>query len=471
MPMPTTLFEKIWNTHVVARRADGKFLVYMDRNVLDEVRAPHVFARIEQQGLRVRRPDLTFAVQDHSVATRPGRDDTTRPDATDIIRATRDAARRHHVRLFDLDDPQQGISHVVAPELGMVLPGATHACADSHAPTVGALGALAFGCGSTELEHILATQTMALARPQTMRLTLRGQLGPGVTAKDVILHAIAQLGVDGAKGFAVELAGSAVTALPVEGRFTLCNMCTEMGARTVLSALDDAVFAWLARRPMAPQGAAWDQALVQWRALKSDDDAVFDAELDVDCNGLEPQVTWGTDPSQAIGISQPVPTVNDAPSGREAAWRRALDYMALAPGAPMLDVPIHRAFIGSCTNARLSDLESAAAVLRGRRIAPGVNAIAVPGSMTVRREAEALGLDKVFVEAGFEWHESGCSMCAGGSGARANPGERIMSTSNRNFEGRQGRDVRTHLASPAMVAAAAVAGCITDVRPMLEGRT
>jgi len=247
-------------------------------------------------------------------------------------------------------------------------------------------------------------------------------------------------------------------------------MCTEMGARTALSAPDDAVFSWLAGRPMAPRGEAWDQALTHWRSLRSDDQATFDAELVVDCNNLEPQVTWGTDPSQSIGIAQAVPQVKDAPAGREAAWRRAIDYMALTPGAPILDMPIHRAFIGSCTNARLSDLESAATVLRGRRIAPGVSAIVVPGSMTVRREAEARGLDQVFLAAGFEWHESGCSMCAGGSGARANPGERIMSTTNRNFEGRQGRDVRTHLASPAMVAAAAVAGRIVDVRPMLEGR-
>ncbi len=468
--MPATLFSKIWDAHVVAQRGDGKFLVYMDRNMLDEVRAPHVFARIEQQGLRLRRPDLTFAVQDHSVATRPGRNDTTRPDSTDIIRATRQAAHTHGVRLFDLDDPEQGISHVVAPELGMVLPGATHACADSHAATVGALGALAFGCGSTELEHILTTQTMALARPATLRLTLHGRLDHGVTAKDVILHAIARLGVDGARGAVVELTGSAVAAIPVEGRFTLCNMCTEMGARSALSAPDDAVFQWLAGRRMAPRGAAWDQALARWRTLRSDDDAIFDTELDVDCAGLEPQVTWGTDPSQSIGISAPVPDIGTAPPGREAAWRRALDYMALTQGAPIAGMPINRAFIGSCTNARLTDLESAAAVLRGRKVAPQVHAIVVPGSMTVRREAEACGLDQVFKAAGFEWHESGCSMCAGGSGARANPGERIMSTSNRNFEGRQGRDVRTHLASPAMVAAAAIAGRIVDVRPMLEGR-
>ena len=467
--MALTLFDKIWNDHLVAVRPDGRALVYMDRTMLDEVRAPHVFARIEQRGLAVRRPDLTFVVQDHSVATAPGRTETTRADSAEIILATRASSHRHGVRLFDLHDPEQGISHVIAPELGMVLPGGTHACADSHAATVGALGALAFGCGSTELEHILTTQTMALARPATMRLMLHGRLDPVVTAKDVILHVIGRLGVDGAAGHAVELAGPALTAIPVEGRFTLCNMCTELGARTALAAPDDAVFEWLHGRPMVPAGAAWDVALAGWRGLRSDDEARFDTEIDIDCTGLEPQVTWGTDPSQTIGISEAVPDLAAAPPGREAAWRRALAYAALPSGKPITGTPITRAFIGSCTNARLSDLQAAAAVIRGRKVAEGVQAVVVPGSMTVRRQAEALGLDQTFKAAGFEWHESGCAMCAGGSGARANPGERIMSTTNRNFEGRQGRDVRTHLASPAMVVAAAIAGRIVDVRHLVAG--
>jgi 3-isopropylmalate/(R)-2-methylmalate dehydratase large subunit len=374
------------------------------------------------------------------------------------------------VRLFDLGDPEQGISHVVAPELGMVLPGATHACADSHAATVGALGALAFGCGSSELEHVLTTQTMALTRPPTLRLTLNGRLGPGVSAKDVALRTIAQLGVDGAHGAVVEIDGPGLTSTPVEGRFTLCNMSIEMGARSALCAPDDAVFEWLVGRPMAPRGESWDRAVALWRTLRSDAGAAFDAEVTIDCRDLEPQVTWGTDPSQVIGISEPVPEPIRNSDDRADGRRRALNYMALTPGRPLDGTPIQWAFIGSCTNARLSDLESAAAVLRGRRVADGVRAIVVPGSTGVRRAAEARGLDRVFLSAGFEWHESGCSMCAGSGGLSARPGDRVIATTNRNFEGRQGRDVRTHLASPAMVAAAAVSGHIVDVRPLLEGR-
>jgi len=467
--MPQTLFDKIWNAHLVATRCDGRALIYMDRHVLDDVRAPHAFRMLERRGREVRRRDLTLAVQDHSVSTSPQRATVYDPAANVFVDATREAAARHGVRLFDLDDPEQGISHVVAPELGIVLPGATHACADSHAPTVGALGALAFGCGTTELVHILATQVMALKKPRQMRIRIEGRPDAWVGAKDIILHTIAKLGVDAAQGFAVEYAGEAVARLPLEGRFTLCNMGTEFGARTGYVAPDDTTFQWLAGRPYAPQGEEWDRALAHWRTLRTDADARFDADLSVDCGDLAPQVTWGTDPSQVVPISGVVPDLADAPPGRAAAHDRALVYMGLTPGKPIAGTRIDRVFIGSCTNARLSDMESAAAVVRGRRLAEGVAASVVPGSTFVKREAEARGLDKIFRDAGFAWEESGCSICAGGNRNNAQPGERCVATSNRNFEGRQGTGVRTHLASPAMAAAAAVTGELVDVRRLMEG--
>ncbi len=451
----------------MARRRDGRTLLYMDRNVVDDVRAPHAFGQLERGGHSVRRTDLTIAVQDHSVPTE-GRG-INDPAVTAFTDATRAAAARHGIRLFDIGDPEQGISHVLAPELGLVLPGATHACADSHAPTVGALGALAFGCGTTELVHVLATQTMALVQPRQMRIKLEGALGHGVSAKDAILHTIAELGIDAGRGLAIEFSGAAIDAMPVEGRFTICNMATELGARTSYVAPDEATFQWLAGRPFAPAGEAWERALTSWRELASDDDATFDQEFDIDCSGLEPQITWGTDPSQVIPISGCVPNPAAEAAERQAGHRRAIDYMGLTPGTPIAGLPINRVFIGSCTNARLSDLESAAAVVRGRRVADGVVAVVVPGSTSVKHAAEARGLDRVFRAAGFAWHASGCSLCAGGNRDAAQPGERYVSTSNRNFEGRQGAGVRTHLASPAMAAAAAVAGHIVDVRRMLAG--
>ena len=466
--VPKTLFDKIWDAHVVGQRHDGRTLIYMDRHVIDDVRAPLAFKALEQQGRRVRRTDLTFAVQDHSVRTDASRHSAD-PAATAFTDATRTAAARHGVRLFDVGDPEQGISHVVAPELGLVLPGATHACADSHAPSVGALGALGFGCGTTELVHILTTQTMAMTRPRTMRLRLDGALGPGVGAKDAILRTIAQLGIDAARGHAVEFCGSTVASLPLEGRFTLCNMATEMGARTAYVAPDDKTFEWLAARPFAPAGADWERALKHWRTLRSDADATFDQHFAIDCRDLEPQITWGTDPSQVVSISGRVPDPALAPAARREAQRRSADYMGLTPGASIAGLKVDRVFIGSCTNSRLSDLEAAAAVLRGRRVADGVDAVVVPGSMSVRRAAEARGIDRVFRDAGFAWHASGCSLCAGGNRDAAKPGTRYVSTTNRNFEGRQGAGVRTHLASPAMAAAAAVAGCIIDVRRLLAG--
>ncbi len=467
--VPKTLFDKIWDFHRVGERADGRELLYIDRHVLHELHAHHGFSHLEKRRRPVHRPDLTFAVQDHTVATKPGRDDDSNPSGAAFLKAMRDGTRRNGIRLFDLGDPEQGISHVVAPELGIVLPGATHAVPDSHASTVGGLGALAFGCGTSEMTHILATQVMALKRPKRLRARLDGRLGPHVGAKDVALRLIAKLGVAGARGHAVEYAGSAIAAMPIEQRMTLCNLNIEMGGRSGFVAPDDATFGWLAGRPYVPQGVLWDRALAHWRTLESDDDAEFDREVALDCSALEPQISWGTDPSQVVGISGRVPDAADVAPSRRAAAESAYAYMGLAPGTPLAGLPIDRVFIGSCTNSRLPDLQVAAAIVRGRRVAPGVTAMVVPGSSSVKREAEAAGLDRVFRDAGFFWGESGCSMCAGGNGDRGAPGERCVSTTNRNFENRQGPKVRTHLASPATAAASAIAGRIADVRQVLAG--
>jgi len=468
--MPKTLFDKIWDAHLVARRADGRDLIYIDRHVLHELHAPHAFEQLAKAQRPVRRPDLTFSMQDHTVATRPGRDDNTNPSGAAFLKAMREGSKRNGIRIFDIDDPEQGISHVVAPELGMVLPGATHAVPDSHASTVGGLGVLAFGCGTTELAHILATQMMALKRPKRMRIRLDGRLGPHVGAKDVALRIIAELGVAGARGHVVEYAGTAVDAMAIEARMTLCNLNIEMGGRSGFVAPDDKVFGWTAGRPYAPQGALWERALAHWRALKSEDGAEFEREHTLDCSALEPQITWGTDPSQVLGISGRVPDPAAVETGRRAAAESALAYMGLEPGMALAGLNVDRVFIGSCTNSRLPDLEAAAAIVRGRRVADGVVALVVPGSTTVKREAEARGLDRVFRDAGFFWGESGCSMCAGGNGDRGEPGERCVSTTNRNFEHRQGPKVRTHLVSPETAAATAVAGRITDVRQFLGGK-
>jgi 3-isopropylmalate/(R)-2-methylmalate dehydratase large subunit len=467
--MPRTLFDKIWDSHLVARRADGRDLIYIDRHVLHELHAHHAFTLLEKQRRPIRRPDLTFAVQDHTVATKPGRDDTTNPSGTVFLAAMREGTRKNGIRLFDIDDPEQGISHVVAPEVGIVLPGSTHAVPDSHASTVGGLGALAFGCGASEMTHILATQVIAFKRPKRMRVRFDGRLTAHVSAKDMALRLIAELGVSGARGHVVEYAGAAIRAMPIEQRMTLCNLNIEMGGRSGFVAPDDATFAWLAGRPYVPQGAMWDRALEHWRALVTDDGAEFDREVVLDCSALEPQITWGTDPSQVIGISGHVPDLAAIEPNRRAAAEGASAYMGLAPGTPLVGLPVDRVFIGSCTNSRLPDLAAAAAVVRGRRVAAGVVALVVPGSTTVKREAEAAGLDRVFRDAGFIWGESGCSMCAGGNGDRGEPGERCVSTTNRNFENRQGPKVRTHLASPVTAAATAIAGHIADVRQFLSG--
>jgi 3-isopropylmalate/(R)-2-methylmalate dehydratase large subunit len=464
---PRTLFDRVWDTHAVGRRDDGRELIYMDRHVLHELHGPHAFARLAQTGRALRRPDLTFGVLDHALATTPGRVESTNPAAAPFARAMRAASQRYGFHLFDVGDPDQGIGHVVAPELGIVLPGTTYACPDSHACTVGGLGAIAFACGTSELEHVLATQVLALRKPLQMRIVLDGRLAPGIGAKDVALDLIRRLGIDGARGYAIEYAGPVVEAMSIESRLTLCNMTIEMGARTGYVAPDETTFAWLAGRPYAPHGAAWDAALARWRDLRSDADAPFDRTLSVDCGTLDHMITWGTNQSQVIPVGGRVPDPADAPADAQPAMRRALDYMGLAPGTRIAEVAVDRVFIGSCTNARLDDLTSAAALIRGRHVAPSVRAIVVPGSTTVKRDAEALGIDAIFRAAGFEWHESGCSMCAGANGDLAQRGERCVATSNRNFENRQGPGVRTHLASPAVAVATALTGRIAGPHDLL----
>ncbi len=461
-----TLFDKIWDRHLVGHRADGRELIYIDRHVLHDLHAPHAFGKLAQAGRKVRRPDLTFSMQDHSVSVQPGRNDDTYAEGAAFIRAMRKGSAENGVRVFDLGDPDQGISHVVAPELGLVLPGATHAVPDSHACTVGGLGALAFGCGTTELEHILATQVITLFRPKRLRVNLLGQLGADVAGKDVALAVIAKLGVSGGRGFAIEFAGPVARALPIEGRLTLCNLTIEMGSRSGFIAPDAATFKWIKGRPFAPHGAQWDQAVAYWLTLFTDEDAVFDKEIDVDCSHLAPQITWGTEPSQVIGIDGRVPDPAQMDMDKRGAVERAIAYMGLEAGASIEGLPVNRVFIGSCTNSRLPDLELAARLVKGRKVAPGVTAWAVPGSSQVKRDAEALGLDRIFKDAGFMWGESGCSMCAGTNGDMGQAGERVLSTTNRNFENRQGRGVRTHLVGPALAAIAAVTGRITDVRKL-----
>ena len=461
--MPT-LFDKIWDAHTVGVRADGRSLVYVDRHVIHDLHAPHAFAKLQKSGRSVRRPDLTVAVTDHTVSTATGRSDATIADSAPFLARTKAGAAALGITVLGLDSPAQGIVHVVSPELGIALPGSTVACPDSHACTVGGIGALGLATGTTEVVHVLATQTLAWNKPRQMRITLEGTLAPDVTAKDVILFVIGQWGSDMARGHAVEFAGAVVRALPPEGRMTLCNMVTELGGRTGLVAPDAAVFAWLHGRACAPRGADWEAAVAEWAGLHSDADAVFDQDLRLNCSALEPQVTWGTDPGHVVGLSGVVPDPDALPAAERDTVRRALDYMHLQPGARIAGTPIDRVFIGSCTNARLSDLQAAAAVVAGGHVAPGIRATVVPGSSTVKREAEALGLDHTFRDAGFEWGEAGCSMCAGMNGEEGAPGQRIVSTTNRNFAGRQGAGVMTHLASPATAAAAALAGCIVDRR-------
>ena len=464
MESPGTLFDKLWRAHLVRDLGDGVGLLAIDRIFLHERTGSIALKSLAQSGRTVADPARVFCTMDHIVDTEPGRgDDTRMPGGRAFILETRDAARAAGIRVFDVRDPDQGIVHVISPELGIALPGTTIVCPDSHTCTQGAMGALAWGIGSTEAEHALATGTLRVRRPKTLRVNFEGRLPAGVTAKDLSLALLRRHGAAGGDGCAIEYAGEAVRDLDVEARLTLCNMATEFSAMTAMIAPDDRTFEYLHGRRFAPAGAAWEDAVAGWRRLASDDDARFDREISIPAGDLAPMVTWGTSPQHAVAIDGRVPGLEDSGTSREA-YERALAYMDLRPGVELQSLAIDAAFIGSCTNSRLSDLRRAGAVLRGRRVAPGVRAICVPGSMSVKRAAEAEGLDQVFREAGFEWRESGCSMCFFAGGESFGPRQRVVSSTNRNFESRQGPETRTHLASPETVAASAVTGRLADVR-------
>lgn len=468
--MGRSLVEKLWERHRVADLGDGTDLLYIDRVLLHERTGSMALKGLQEQGRSVRHPDRAFVCMDHIVDTLPGRSDATvMPGGTAFIQETRAAAAEAGIRVFDIGDNRQGIVHVVSPEQGIALPGATLVCPDSHTCTQGGLGALAWGIGSTEAAHALATQTLVVKRPRTMRVRFEGTLPPGVGAKDMILHLIAAHGAGGGAGYAIEFAGSAIAALPVEARMTLCNMAVEFAAWTGLVAPDTKTIDWVKGRPFAPKAGLWDAAVTDWQGLASDADAEFDKEILVDCADIVPTITWGTSPQHAVPLTGTVPDPEMADANAAQAQRRALDYMGLKAGDALIGLPIDGAFIGSCTNSRLSDLRAAAAVLKGRKVAAGVRAICVPGSMQVKAAAEAEGLHLVFREAGFEWRESGCSMCFFAGGEHFGKGERVVTSTNRNFENRQGPGTRSHLASPVTVAASAIAGHIADPRPLLGG--
>ncbi|MBB3641716.1 3-isopropylmalate dehydratase large subunit [Variovorax atrisoli] len=461
-----TLFDKIWDAHVVRDLGDGWALLHIDRHLLHDLSGSASLADMAERGLAVHDSDLVFATPDHAVSTRPGRDGTTYLAGSKLWSALRQGAQRFGIRLFDLGERGQGIVHVMGPEQGIVLPGLTMICGDSHTCTNGALGALALGVGSSESTHALATQTLRLQRPRHMRIRCEGALGFGVTAKDLALHIIAKLGANAGVGHAVEYAGSTIESLDVEARLTLCNLTVELGARSGVIAPDDRTIEYVKGRRFAPKGADFDVAVSEWRELKTDADAVFDREEFIDARLVVPTVTWGTSPEQAIAIDARIPAPRVAAGDGADATSQALDYMGLEAGAPIAGTPIDWVFIGSCTNARLSDLRAAADVARGRHVAPHVRAWVVPGSEDVKRAAEAEGLHQVFAAAGFEWREPGCGMCVAANGEQVPPMARCVSTSNRNFVGRQGPQARTHLASPAMAVAAALTGRLSDVRAL-----
>ncbi|MFN0305608.1 MAG: 3-isopropylmalate dehydratase large subunit [Burkholderiales bacterium] len=471
MNQPRTLFDKLWDAHRIREIAQGVDLLAVDRHLYIDLHSL-LFADLEKLGHPVRNPEMTFAVPDHVVSTIPGRTGGNAEWSERYISALRQAARKHGIRLFDVNDDGQGIVHVIGPELGLTQPGLLLLCGDSHTSTHGGLGALSWGIGASEVMHVLATQTIVQRKPKRMRVRFEGRLPAGVEPKDLILHLIGRIGTAGGTGYAVEYAGSAIREMDVEGRLTICNLSIELGAKSGLIAPDDKTIDFVRGRQFAPKGADWDRAVAQWRALASDDDAHFERELAVDVSGLSPQITWGTSPEDVIGVADRIPDPDDAADDdRKRSMRAALDYMGLTPGRPLAGTPVDWVFIGSCTNSRISDLRSAAAVVQGKKVASNVKAWVVPGSKSVKRRAEAEGLDQVFVQAGFEWREPGCSLCAGANGETVGRGERSVSTSNRNFVGRQGPGARTHLASPAMAAAAAIAGCITDVRTGTDSRS
>ena len=464
--MSRTLFEKIWDEHVVCEPAGEPPLLYIDLHLVHEVTSPQAFSALRQAGRRVRRPGASLAVADHGV---PTRGDRTRPLADEGARAQVEALEANcaesGIRYVPLADARQGIVHVVGPEQGFTQPGMTIVCGDSHTSTHGAFGALAHGIGTSEVEHVLATQTLLQKKGKNMRVTVDGALPPGVTAKDIVLAIIGEIGTAGGTGHVIEYAGEAIRSLSMEGRMTVCNMSIEGGARAGMIAPDETTYAYLKDKPKAPKGEAWEQALRYWDTLRSDDGAEFDREIRLDASNLPPLVTWGTSPEDVVSIRGVVPDPDEIEDeNRRAAKKRALDYMGLVPGTRITDIAVDRVFLGSCTNGRIEDLRVAAGIVAGKRVHPNVSAMVVPGSGLVKLQAEAEGLDRIFKEAGFEWREPGCSMCLGMNADRLRPGERCASTSNRNFEGRQGFRGRTHLVSPTMAAAAAVAGRFVDVR-------
>ncbi|HEY5920287.1 MAG TPA: 3-isopropylmalate dehydratase large subunit [Kofleriaceae bacterium] len=463
--MKRTLFDKIWDAHVVAEEAGRPAVLYVDLHLVHEVTSPQAFAGLAARGLPVRRPERTVATMDHSIPTTKlvVVDDAARAQ----LRRLADNCAKHSITLYDTESHQQGIVHVIGPELGLTQPGMTIVCGDSHTSTHGAFGALAFGIGTSEVEHVLASQCLLQRKPKTLEVRFEGELPAGASAKDLVLAMIAELGVGGATGHVIEYTGPAIRALDMEGRMTVCNMSIEAGARAGMIAPDETTFAWLAGRPHAPQGAAFAKAVAGWCELHTDDGAQFDRTLVIDASQLAPMITFGTNPGMGIPITSAVPSPDDAEPAQRNALAKALRYMGLQPGEPLLGRPIDVVFIGSCTNARLTDMRVAANVMRGNKVAAGVRVLVVPGSKDVKRAAEAEGLDQVFRDAGAEWRDPGCSMCIAMNGDAIEPGQYAVSTSNRNFEGRQGRGGRTFLASPATAAAAAITGRITDVRTLM----
>ena len=464
MQAAKTLFEKLWEAHLVTEPTGRSSLIYIDLHLVHEVTSPQAFDGLRAAGRGLRRPKQTVATVDHNVPTEPRGTPITDPIAALQIETLRKNCKEFGVRLFDMDSPEQGIVHVIGPELGLTQPGMTIVCGDSHTSTHGAFGSLAFGIGTSEVEHVLATQCLPQRKPKTMKIEVTGKLPEGVTAKDLALGVIGNIGTDGATGYVIEYAGQVSRGLSMEGRMTLCNMSIEAGARAAMVAPDETTFAYLKGRRFAPKGEAWDRAVAHWRTLHSDVGATFDRVIEVDASTLAPFVTWGTNPGMVVQVTGRVPELNGASEAERRATEQALAYMGLAPGTKIEEIAVDRVFIGSCTNSRLEDLRAAARVAKGYRVSAKVRAMVVPGSQAVKRAAEHEGLDKVFREAGFEWRESGCSMCLGMNPDILQPGERCASTSNRNFEGRQGRGGRTHLVSPMMAAAAAIAGRFTDIR-------
>ncbi|MEC8665779.1 MAG: 3-isopropylmalate dehydratase large subunit [Pseudomonadota bacterium] len=464
---PKTLFQKIWDAHVVDRQDDGTCLIYIDRHLVHEVTSPQAFEGLRMSGRKVRNTAGTLAVADHNVPTSDRSQGIKEEDSRIQVETLSKNCEEFGVTLFDMNDKRQGIVHIIGPEQGFTLPGTTIVCGDSHTATHGAFGALAFGIGTSEVEHVLATQTLIQKPAKSMRITVNGALPVGVTAKDIILAIIGKIGTAGGTGYVIEYAGEAIRNLSMEGRMTICNMSIEGGARAGLVAPDETTFSYIKGRPMAPKGENWDKAVAYWKTLSSDEGSTYDKEVVLDATEIQPSVTWGTSPQDVLPITSNVPDpAGEQDNAKRSAMERALDYMGLTAGMRLQDVKIDKVFIGSCTNGRIEDLRAVAEIAKGRKVASGIYAMVVPGSGLVKQQAEEEGLDRILIEAGFDWREPGCSMCLAMNADKLEPGERCASTSNRNFEGRQGRGGRTHLMSPAMAAAAAVTGHLTDVREL-----